>query len=234
MKTVIRVGYVFALLGVVMLVLGVVFYDKKQSFVANSVITNGKVVDVEQRRSTDSDGYASYSYYPVCEFITADGRTILFTSGIGSNPSSYDVNEEVEIRYDPDNPQKASINSFFNIWMAPFILGLLGLIFLLVGISMILTRYKNRRKRERLMLEGTKITSKFSEVLKNTSITVNSKHPYQIITHYEMNNELFVFKSENIWYNPAMYIDREEIDVWVNPMNMKKYYMDVSFLPKRK
>jgi len=121
-----------------------------------------------------------------------------------------------------------------NNWLASVILGGLGLIFLLVGSSMILSRFKNRRKRERLMLEGTKIITSFVEVSKNTGLTVNGKHPYQIITHYEKNNELYVFKSQNIWFNPAMYLDREEIDVWVNPLNMKKYYMDISFLPKQK
>ena len=84
------------------------------------------------------------------------------------------------------------------------------------------------------MLEGMKIRTKFIEVNRNMSVSVGGRNPYRILTHYKKGDEMYEFKSENIWFNPATHIDREEIDVWVDPQNMKKYYMDISFLPNHK
>jgi len=233
MKAVIRTGYLFLVLGVIMLIIALFVLNNKQQFVKNSMITTGKVINVEKRQSTDSEGHTSYSYYPVCVFQTENQELITFVSKTGSGRSKYDVEDEVEIRYDPSDPSHAEINSFFRIWMLPVILGAMGLVFFLIGGGLVLTRWKNKKKRQRLMFDGTRIQTKFVEVEKNTNLTVNGKHPYRIITNYEKNDELYVFKSENIWFNPSQFITTEEIDVYVDPMEMKKYYMDISFLPKK-
>jgi len=64
MKTVIRVGYLFAIIGLIMLVVGGVLYSKKKAIIANSAFVTGKVVEVERRRSTDSDGYSAIHIIP--------------------------------------------------------------------------------------------------------------------------------------------------------------------------
>ncbi len=43
--------------------------------------------------------------------------------------------------------------------------------------------------------------------------------------------ELRAKQSEDIWFDPVEFIKSKTIDVYVDPVNFKKYYMDISFLP---
>jgi hypothetical protein len=69
-----------------------------------------------------------------------------FTGSVGSRPAAFDVGEAVAILYDPVNPRDARINSFFQLWFAPLILGFLGLVFTSIGGGAVvgLVRSRNR------------------------------------------------------------------------------------------
>ncbi|WP_347049541.1 hypothetical protein [Flavobacterium olei] len=85
-----------------------------------------------------------------------------------------------------------------------------------------------------LKFNGKQITTKFDNVALNTSYKVNGRSPFVIYSQWlnPSTNELHLFKSENIWFDPANYILTEEIKVLIDPVNPKKYYMDISFLRK--
>ncbi|MCK5840214.1 MAG: DUF3592 domain-containing protein, partial [Bacteroidales bacterium] len=143
------------------------------------------------------------------------------------------VEDQVEMRYDPSDPYHAEINSFMSLWMGVLIIALFGVVFFLVGMGIIVGRMKREKKKRRLLATGRKIQTKFSEVEKNTSVSVNRRNPYRVITQYSDGNELFIFQSENIWFNPSSFIQEgQAIIVYVNRDRMSDYYMDVSFLPK--
>ena len=112
------------------------------------------------------------------------------------------------------------------------IVTLFGIVFFLVGMGIIVGRINRQKKRRRLLATGRKIQTKFSEVEKSINISVNRKNPYRIITQYNEGNELFVFQSENIWFDPSSFIQEDQtIVVYVSRDKMNDYYMDVSFLP---
>ncbi|MNJ77778.1 hypothetical protein D3C77_753610 [compost metagenome] len=44
--------------------------------------------------------------------------------------------------------------------------------------------------------------------------------------------EVHRLESENIWYDPSDYINVSKVRVFVDKQNPRRYYMDISFLPK--
>jgi len=43
---------------------------------------------------------------------------------------------------------------------------------------------------------------------------------------------LYIFRSENLWFDPSDHVTQEKIPVLVDEANMKKYWVDTTFLPK--
>lgn len=225
---------IFMIAGIGMLIGFYFMVTGKTEFIKNSIVGEGTVTEIIRKTSTDSDGDRSYSYYPVIEYTTENGDTYSFTSKSGSYPSSYSEGDKVEIRYDPGSPGKAEINRFASLWMGPLIVGLFGVIFFVLGISMLRNRIKKDRRKKNLLRWGKAIEAKVTGVEKNTGVSVNGKHPYRIVSQYSRNNELYVFESDNIWFDPTDFIQKETIKIYVDPGDMKKYYVDISFLPNKK
>jgi hypothetical protein len=80
-------------------------------------ITSGIVTRLEE--SSDAESCCAYS--PVIEF-TAGGQTYTFEGGNASNPPQYKVGQQVNVRYDPADPNTAQIDSFFERWLFPILI----------------------------------------------------------------------------------------------------------------
>jgi len=48
------------------------------------------------------------------------------------------VGQTINVLYDPDDPQKARINKWFNLYFVPMLLGFLGLVFGGIGIGLVI------------------------------------------------------------------------------------------------
>lgn len=79
---------------------------------------SGVVVALE--KSADTDGGVTYA--PVIKY-EVDGRTHTFTSSNSSDPPSYEVGERVELLYDAADPSEARIDSWWELWLMPVMLG---------------------------------------------------------------------------------------------------------------
>lgn len=223
------IKYIFALIGAGMLVGAFFLFTGTQDFLKTAKTTQGTVVDLISSRSSDSVTYA-----PLIEFNTTDNSRIEFVSSNSSSPPSYSRGESVEVLYQESSPESAKINSFFSLWLGTIIVGVLGLIFFLIGMSIIIFGVSKSKMIKQLKATGTPILANFQSVQKNTSYEVNGKNPYQIITQWQNPNtsEIHVFKSENIWFDPTMHIESDKISVLIDSQDPKKYFMDISFLPK--
>ncbi|WP_281232747.1 DUF3592 domain-containing protein [Flavobacterium gelatinilyticum] len=228
MKVVSIIKYVFTAIGLALLAGALYLYLDKKDFLKNAETVQGTVVELISKRSDNSITYA-----PVISFTTKEGNKIEFTSSVSSNPSSYNVGESVEVLYDPKAPNKANINGFSSLWIGPLILGILGVIFFLIGFIIILYGITKQKKKRYLLDNGKRISTTFNEVRLNYSLVVNGRHPYQIVSQWldTQTNKLYVFESENIWFDPTEFVKTDEIKVVIDPKNPKKYYMDISFLP---
>jgi hypothetical protein len=97
--------------------------------------TPGQVTNVVMRREyvNERDRIVQEYYYPVVQFIAQDGRSRIVQMSAGSDSPDYEKGDEVTIRYNPDHPLEARIDSFWSsatLWILPVITGILGLGFL--------------------------------------------------------------------------------------------------------
>jgi hypothetical protein len=89
--------------------------------------TRVKGIVIELNTSRGRRG--SITSAPVVEYVTTDGRIEHYASGTYTSPPSFELNETVEILYNPKNPKDAMIDSFGQLWLAPMIVGGLGIFF---------------------------------------------------------------------------------------------------------
>jgi hypothetical protein len=228
-KTITRVAYLFLIIGIAMLVGAGYWMTRTQAFVDRSETVPGEVIDLERSRSSDST-----AYYPVIKYKTKSGQERTFRSNTGSSPPSYDVGEKVEVMYDVAEPSDARIRSFFSIWGGPAIVGLLGTLFGVIGGGILYVRRSFAQRAEDLRRRGMPIQTDYQGVEQNRGLQVNGRSPWCIVTQWKnpTTGELHLFRSANLWFDPTAHIQGRQITVYVDRKNPKRYYMDVSFLPK--
>lgn len=185
-----------------------------------------------QSRSDSSNN--SITYKPLVKFIDDKGTPIEFLSSTSSNPPSYSVHEKVEVIYNPEFPNEAKIKSFFSLWGGATILGVLGLVFFIIGGSIIAYGIKKKNMFKYLKQNGKKIEADFQSVNINSSLNVNGVNPFIVVLQWQNpeTSELHIFKSDNIWFDPTDFIQTDKINVLIDRRNPKRYSVDLSFLPK--
>lgn len=225
MKIVSILKYLFTVIGLVLLVGAFVLYSNTRDFLSKAVSAEGTVTQLV--RSGDS-------YRPVVEFKTQEGSLVEFASLSGSNPSRYSQGEVVEVLYQEASPEKARINGFVSLWGGAALLSLIGTVFFLIGFLIILFGALRGKKVKYLKKNGVPVRAEFQSVEINGAVQVNGRNPYQILAQWKnpRTSELHIFKSENLWFDPTDHIKQNEITVLIERDNPKKYYVDISFLPK--
>ena len=229
------IGSVFACVGLVFILVSFWTYRNTQQFLAQSETAQGEVIDLVLRSSHDGDsGTSSGVYYPVVRFATAEGEYIEFQSGVGSQPPAYRIGDSVTVRYRPDNPYRARIDSFFQLWFLSVLFGGLGFVFGSIGLVLILVVYRTSRKNKWLLANGQIIYADLERVILDRSIRMRGRNPYRILCQWlePRTQTVCVFRSKPIWYNPEDYLHQDKIPVRIDPANPRRYVVDLSFLPK--
>ena len=122
------IGRVFVVLGLVGLGAAVYFAGTEWRG-RHTATTTAKIVSVGK--------------FPAMQFTMADGSVIRFTNSVRS--SSWQVGDDVAIAYDPSNPSDAVVDGFAGRWFQAGLAGLLGGVFLVLG--MVLTVFGRRARR---------------------------------------------------------------------------------------
>jgi hypothetical protein len=231
MKAIAIVKYLFSLVGLVMLVGAFYSYNSTAAFLKEAATAEGIVVELLLSRSSDS-----ISYRPLVQFTAQSGRVVEFAPSAGSNPARYAEGEQVEVLYQTAQPSDAKINDFFSLWGVALILAAMGAVFFLIGAGIILVIALKGRQDKMLKASGIAIETRYQGVEQNTTLSVNGKHPFRVLTQWQnpATSDIHIFKSNNLWFDPSAYIDRETIKVFIAQGNPAKYYVDLSFLPKLK
>jgi len=235
MKTIKILQYIFISVGLITLLSMGTWGYVTYRFINTAHSTQGTVVNLIQSRSSSSSSTTnSYVYRPEVIFQTLTGEEITFQSSTGANPPAYRKGESVSILYEPQNPQNARINDILSLWLGPIILGIVGLIFSVFGTGISIYRYKKGKLKNYLLRHGSPVTAQIDSIAENTSIRVNGRYPFQIIAQWQdpVSGILYLYKSENIWFNPSSHIQRDTITVLVDQTDPQKYFIDLSFLPK--
>ena len=116
------------------------------------------------------------------------------------------------------------------------VLSLFGSVFALIGGGIIAYGWLSKSKEAELRQHGRLIQADFQQVEINKSLEVNGTNPFRIVAqwHDTANNELLIFKSASLWFDPSKFIQNRKIPVYVDPRKLSRYHVDLSFLPKVK
>jgi hypothetical protein len=77
---------------------------------------------VVRLEESDSSEGGCCVYSPVVEFKAQGGETYSFEGDNASYPPAYEVGEEVDVIYHPDDPDTAQINKWTERWLFPIII----------------------------------------------------------------------------------------------------------------
>jgi len=221
---------IFLAVGILLLCIGASTLSSRFHFKQTAVTANGRVI----RLQTGSSRHGTV-YYPVVQFVTPDEQEITVKGSTGSRPAAYHVDESVEVLYDPDDPHHAYINTFMEFWGSPIILSGLGAVFAAIPSGIFLSQVRRRNRAQWLKQNGRRIATQFQNVERVTNVHVGQDHPYRIVSHWQdpVSNRHYVFYSYNLWRDPSPLIynrpDRS-IDVWIEPNNPDRYWLDTDFL----
>ena len=222
--------YFFLVPGLAMLIGAAVVGARVVSFGRSAEHAEGTVT--QNRYTTDSDGNGTY--HPQVEFVGSDGQKHTFVSHMGTSPASFKIGERVPVLYNGDQPEDASIDAFTHQWFSTIMLAGLGLVFGLVGGIPLLVRARNTKQAEWLKLNGRPVQADYTGAPLRTNYEVNGRSPYRISAQWKnpSTNQIHVFMSENLWFDPAPYIASKTLTVLIDPQNPKRYWIDTTFLPK--
>lgn len=118
-------------------------------------------------------------------------------------------------------------------WTFTAILSGIGLLFFILGIIFLILNRRNKKRALRLVEAGNYIYAEVSHAEPNINILVNGRYPYQVICRYtDEYGTIHLFRSKNISFNPEGILKDTFVKVYVEPGNMKHYYVDIdSILP---
>jgi len=207
------------------------FFHTRQ-FLRTAVRVPGTVV---QNIWEESGGRSrSMVAYPQVRFVKSDGEVVVFQSNSGASPPSYQPNDTVGVVYDPGDPHHASIDSFGSLWGLSLGFTLMGLGFCVPQLIFTVRQRAGARKEDWLQQNGRRVQADLMEVALNTSLTVNGVHPYRIVCQWldPVTNQMHVFHSANIYYDPSKYLPGKTLEVLLDPDNPRRYAVETSFLPK--
>lgn len=230
MKILSIIKYLFALIGLALLVGAGFMVHGTRVFLAHAVHAQGTVVDLVSSRASDR----SLTYRPEVLFRDTQGRDIRFVSASGSNPPGYSRGEKVAVLYLPSDPENARLDGFMGVWFGPVILGGLGVVFFLTGGGIILAGVRKARRKADLLQHGRRIETDDLSVEINSALTVNGRHPFRVLAQWQdpATSRLHVFRSDDVWFDPTQGIKGKSARVFIDRDNPKRYYVDLSFLPE--
>jgi len=215
------VSAVFALVGLIIIVVGAAITISNQYFLRTAVEATAVITDIYTTRNSDGD--TLYTVY--VRFYVNDDE---YVGQLGVWHSGMAIGQSVKIYYDPDNPYR--FRSEIGIVLIVSLL-LFGSIFLLVSFILFYRMKKRIRLSKSLLRDGQKVMAAFCDV-EEGNLMMNGRTSFKLVCEY---NDSFgqnsrLFKSENIWDNPLSFRDRQTmpaVPVYVNYNDYSKYYVDV-------
>jgi len=122
---------IFALIGGAMLLVAARHFARRRALFRHSAVTPGTIVGLAENRERDE-----ISYFPKVKFRTPSGREVTFQSEMGSSEPGR-IGDIVAVRYRPEDPDAAEVDSFMSLWGVAVLSGGLGAVFLFVGLGIL-------------------------------------------------------------------------------------------------
>ena len=224
----------FGGMGLASLAAGLIWGAKRMALFRNGLPAQGKVVEVLQGEAVDDEEAPRPSYYPVVEFQTPDGRSFRFKGSTGSSSPEFAIGTQVQVRYNPQNPQQAQLTKFSHFWLGPLLLVIGGLLalFLASGVFYILgdiaggTSAAGRAVRRRVLAarsDAVRIEGRIK--------SVREKDPgkYVIICSALRPGSSFEdeFETDEFNFNPGAEFAGRTVTICIDPCRKGEYSVDL-------
>lgn len=167
---------------------------------------------------------------------TGNGTQVLYSyegveyeEWVSVTGSAIHVGDGIKIYVDRENPHNIKISDY--IFLVTYILGGIGLLFLLIGVGFLLALYCRTNKKKALMTKGKKLYAEITGGSVNYTYSVNGRHPFRMECRYTdpFNGAVYLYSSGNTWIDPNLYIGRQ-VAVYVDNADFSKYYVDIESL----
>jgi hypothetical protein len=119
--------YIILGAGLILLFWAALSFRNTISFLKKAEKATGTVISL---RTIESDGEV---YAPIFNYQTKDNRIFTYELPEGTNPPGWKIGETEIIIYDPGNPSKARLYTYFRIFTLTLVLTSLALPLLVVG-----------------------------------------------------------------------------------------------------
>ena len=134
------INYLYGILLIAALVLicfAMVHYNKTAKLLADGIKTKGKVIELIE--VNDGDGY---TYKPVFEYYDRDNIRREYRPNFSSSPSPYEVNDIVEVVYNPKALFEHQIVSYWGLYRMVIILLSIASPLLVISCGFFIYNYK--------------------------------------------------------------------------------------------
>jgi len=141
-------GLIMLCVGSILLAVAGFLTWRISGFIERSQVAQGTVTALDPVTSnrSDSDSGAKVTYAPVFTFVTGNGKTVSVTSHSSSNPPEFALAEPVTVLYTPSDPEDARIDTVWQLWGVPLLVGGIGLfLFVVAGIFTLTLRFLKRQ-----------------------------------------------------------------------------------------
>jgi|WetSurMetagenome_2_1015567.scaffolds.fasta_scaffold02334_1 hypothetical protein len=138
----------------------------------------------------------------------------------------------VKVRYNPASPKEIDFGDTVPYNMKGAIIG--GLMFVLFFFYFVKFSIRDRAN-NLLIRKGLKIKAELVAVEKNTRYRMGKNDPWIIRCRWtdEKTGKDHFFASKDYTIDPAGYLEgRSFVDVYIDPSDPSRYFMDTSFMPK--
>ena len=127
-------GGMLVFMGVLFLLIGLASGSRADEVAVNGVRAQGEVI--AHQRSTSTTRGSGRSYFPIVAFRDQTGQQRSFRSKVATPSGRFDIGEEVDVLYLPDNPHRAIIDTFADRHTG-HLAGALAMLAILIGITLI-------------------------------------------------------------------------------------------------
>ncbi|MDD5937327.1 MAG: DUF3592 domain-containing protein [Clostridiales bacterium] len=220
---------IFSIVACVFLVVSICLIVNGRQFEKNGKKTTATIVDSSRVKNYRNGKNYRKGKDTSSVTIVYEVEGTPYVKTIHEYSSSWSVGDELDIYYDSENPLKVRIKSM--LYFLPIMFGIFGVVLLIPAIILEIKRRGSKKKQMRLTETGKKVYATVNEVIENSYVRVNGRHPYQAIAIYtdEYSGMTYQFKSRNFWDDFINIIGRQ-VPVYYDPKNPMNYYVDIESL----
>ncbi|MBU0926512.1 MAG: DUF3592 domain-containing protein [Spirochaetes bacterium] len=213
-------------LGSILLVYSFYLFKDRNEFVSRAVDGTGTVVSFGSgysRRISTGQTRSSNSRRPIVRFTLDDGTEITFTSATGGNLIRRYVNQQVKVKYLPDDPETAEINEPLPLWGYVIIVIVLGATIFSFGMILLLVPIINKMFDIHYMKHGQSVEISNISIDCNYRVSSLGMHPFKIVAEgvKPFTNDKAKFTSHTIWGNPDAFATKNIRSVYLIERNGK-------------